>query len=59
MTWLFHLIRDIHQPLHCLAFYSTKYPEGDECGNAIGIRVASSPTNLHSFWEVMGCPGGD
>jgi hypothetical protein len=53
MTWLFHLIGDIHQPLHCVALFSTKYPDGDRGGNAIGIRISSSPTNLHSFWDGL------
>jgi hypothetical protein len=22
MTWLFHLVGDIHQPLHCVAMFS-------------------------------------
>jgi S1/P1 Nuclease len=53
MTWLFHLCGDIAQPLHCVALYSTKYPDGDRGGNAIRIRIASSPTNLHSFWDGL------
>jgi hypothetical protein len=53
MTWLFHLVGDIHQPLHCVALYSTKYPKGDKGGNLIRIRISSSPTNLHSFWDGL------
>jgi hypothetical protein len=53
LTWLCHLIRDVHQPLHCVALYSTKFPSGDRGGNSIRIRIASSPTNLHSFWDGL------
>jgi hypothetical protein len=53
LTWLCHLVGDIHQPLHCVALYSTKYPDGDRGGNAIRIRISSSPTNLHSFWDGL------
>jgi hypothetical protein len=53
MTWLFHLVGDIHQPLHCVALYSAKYPDGDRGGNSIRIRISSSPTNLHSFWDGL------
>jgi S1/P1 Nuclease len=48
-----HLVGDIHQPLHCVALKSTEYPEGDRGGNSIRIRIASSPTNLHSFWDGL------
>ena len=53
LTWLCHLVGDIHQPLHCVALFSDKYPEGDKGGNAIRIRISSSPTNLHSFWDGL------
>lgn len=53
MTWLFHLVGDIHQPLHCVALFSDKYPDGDRGGNLIRIRIRSSPTNLHSFWDGL------
>jgi hypothetical protein len=53
LTWLCHLVGDIHQPLHCVALYSSKYPDGDRGGNAIRIRISSSPTNLHSFWDGL------
>jgi len=62
LTWLCHLVGDIHQPLHCVALYSDKYPDGDKGGNAIRIRISSSPTNLHSFWDGLlgrGTTAGD
>jgi hypothetical protein len=53
LCWLFHLVGDIHQPLHCVALFSDQYPNGDKGGNAIRIRISSSPTNLHSFWDGL------
>ena len=53
VTWLCQLIGDIHQPLHCVALYSSKYSSGDRGGNSIRIRIRSSPTNLHSFWDGL------
>jgi hypothetical protein len=53
LTWLFHLVGDIHQPQHCVALFSEKYPEGDRGGNLIRIRVDSDPLNLHSFWDGL------
>lgn len=41
---LFHLIGDIHQPLHC------GYGE-DRGGNSIDITYGGKPTNLHALWD--------
>jgi hypothetical protein len=62
LTWLFHLVGDIHQPLHCTAVYSERFPEGDRGGNLARIRIRSGPTNLHSFWDGLlgtGTTAGD
>jgi hypothetical protein len=54
MAWLFHLVGDIHQPLHSTALFSQKlFPEGDRGGNL--IRTVQR-RNLHSLWD--GFPGG-
>lgn len=53
---LFHLIGDLHQPLH------VGYPE-DKGGNTVSVFYRNSPTSLHKVWdteiiesEVMGHP---
>ncbi|MEK6324320.1 MAG: S1/P1 nuclease [Acidobacteriota bacterium] len=52
LSWLLHLIGDVHQPLHCTARVSATKPEGDDGGNAVKL---SSPANLHTFWDgVLG-----
>ncbi len=53
MTWLFHLVGDIHQPLHCVAMFSEKYPDGDQGGNLVAISLKSGPVKLHSFWDGL------
>src|SRR5262249_38902617 len=53
LTWLFHLVGDLPQPLHCTAVFSERFPEGDRGGNLALIRIQSSPTNLHSFWDGL------
>jgi hypothetical protein len=55
LTWLFHLIGDVHQPLHTTALFSAEYPKGDRGGNAIYIRVTpeASTINLHAFWDGL------
>ena len=59
MTWLFHLIGDLHQPLHTVALIDPNLfpepPHGDQGGNKLAIRadVNSMPKNLHWFWDEM------
>jgi hypothetical protein len=49
LAWLFHLIGDIHQPLHSTALFSQKlFAEGDCGGKCIPTKQGG---NLHSVWE--------
>ena len=51
LTWLFHLIGDVHQPLHAVALFSdVRFPKGDSGGNGIEVRGKGS---LHSTWDSM------
>jgi hypothetical protein len=68
LSWLLHLVGDVHQPLHCAARFSPQFPDGDRGGN--DVIVASEPgvtvtrpegdakiswPNLHSSWDrVLG-----
>jgi hypothetical protein len=48
LSWLLHLIGDIHQPLHTGALFTPNlFPEGDRGGNL--TRVDGS--NLHAIWD--------
>jgi S1/P1 Nuclease len=53
LAWLFHLVGDIHQPLHTAQLFTVDYPNGDKGGNAICVRVtqAGQPMDLHRFWD--------
>jgi hypothetical protein len=53
VCWLFHLVGDIHQPLHTTSMFSEKFPEGDRGGNLVTIRIRTNPINLHSFWDGL------
>jgi hypothetical protein len=33
LAWLFHLVGDIHQPLHTAQLFNADYPQGDRDGN--------------------------
>jgi S1/P1 Nuclease len=53
LAWLFHLVGDIHQPLHTAQLFTTDYPNGDKGGNEICVRVtqAGLPMDLHRYWD--------
>jgi S1/P1 Nuclease len=42
LAWLFHLVGDIHQPLHTAQLFTTEYPQGDRGGNEICVRVTQA-----------------
>lgn len=49
--WLFHLVGDMHQPLHSTALCSVdQFPEGDRGGNEI-LLVRGK--NLHALWDGL------
>jgi hypothetical protein len=48
--WLFHLVGDMHQPLHSTALFSEQYPRGDKGGNDIPLVQGR---NLHSLWDNL------
>jgi S1/P1 Nuclease len=55
LAWLFHLVGDVHQPLHTTQLFTLEYPDGDRGGNEICIRVKpkNRPIALHKFWDDM------
>ena len=54
LTWIFHLVGDLHQPLHTTALFTKhSFPNGDRGGNAIPIKGQGSVRNLHSFWDTV------
>ena len=55
LSWLIHLIGDIHQPLHCAELVTPQFPlpDGDRGGNSIYVSVGGNPINLHAFWDRL------
>jgi len=57
LCWLFHLVGDLHQPLHAVALVDRElFPgpnHGDNGGNFVMIRThaMAKPSNLHAFWD--------
>lgn len=55
LSWIEHLVGDVHQPLHAVNLYSAIYPKGDSGGNLFAVKRGDTPTSLHSFWDnVLG-----
>lgn len=51
LCWLFHLVGDIHQPVHSSALFTPKkFKRGDLGGNAIAV----GNQNLHRIWDGAG-----
>ena len=51
LSWLLHLVGDIHQPLHACTRLSAALPKGDDGGNRIKLHCTGCPSNLHAFWD--------
>jgi S1/P1 Nuclease len=53
LSYLVHLIGDMHQPLHCESFFNDAYPKGDRGGNDFYIRPARAGVRLHGIWDGL------
>ncbi len=51
LAWLFHLVGDVHQPLHAASRVTERRDEreGDRGGNGFGLDEWNR--NLHAFWD--------
>jgi len=59
LTWLLHLVGDVHQPLHATSRFTHPHQDGDEGGNLVEIRcgqrieVFCRSGKLHTFWDDL------
>ena len=53
LCWVFHLVGDMHQPLHAVSQVSQRFPEGDRGGGLQFVRdpQTNEPVSLHWFWD--------
>ncbi|HZB47166.1 MAG TPA: S1/P1 nuclease [Pyrinomonadaceae bacterium] len=52
LGFLYHLVGDVHQPLHAATRYTAAKPDGDAGGNGFTIKGADGRnTSLHFFWD--------
>jgi hypothetical protein len=59
LTWLLHLVGDVHQPLHTTSRFTNAHQDGDDGGNLVKIRcgqrteVFCRAGALHAFWDDL------
>lgn len=67
LSWLLHLVGDVHQPLHCVTRSDPEHPHGDNGGNLVKIHGQRAPSpcrdprfchkppsdSLHIFWDTL------
>jgi S1/P1 Nuclease len=56
LGFLYHLVGDVHQPLHTATRVTAAHPEGDAGGNFFKIQMPPEAriSNLHAFWDAAG-----
>jgi len=56
LGFLYHLVGDVHQPLHAATRYSQANPDGDAGGNGFRVEMPAETgvTNLHALWDAAG-----
>ncbi len=56
LSFLLHLVGDVHQPMHCETLFDEKFPEpeGDRGGNNAWVKPpGGSAIKLHAFWDQL------
>jgi hypothetical protein len=53
LCWLFHVVGDIHQPLHTAQLFSARFPDGDHGGSLEWVRdpETGEAISLHWFFD--------
>ena len=56
LSFLLHLVGDIHQPMHCETLFDDNFkkPEGDRGGNNAWVKPTTGRAiKLHAFWDQL------
>ncbi|HEV2318373.1 MAG TPA: S1/P1 nuclease [Verrucomicrobiae bacterium] len=53
LSFLIHLVGDMHQPLHCENFFDTDFPNGDRGGNDFYVKPDQRGVRLHGIWDGL------
>lgn len=54
LSWLVHLVGDVHQPLHAANGYWATFPRGDRGGGHLMVGFGQEMVKLHAFWDAAG-----
>src|SRR5258706_3401168 len=49
LCWVFHLMGDLHQPLHDVQLFSAAFPVGDN--EAMDFLIKDPAKDLHHYWD--------
>jgi len=54
LCWVFHIVGDIHQPMHVSDLFSQDFPTGNAAGTMSYVwdPVSDSPIPLHILWDM-------
>lgn len=53
LSYLIHLVGDVHQPLHCASLFNSTYPNGDRGGTEFYVKPGVKGISLHHFWDGL------
>lgn len=53
LSYLIHLVADVHQPLHCESWFNASYPNGDRGGNDFYVKPENTGVGLHGIWDGL------
>ena len=53
ICWVFHVLQDVHQPLHAAQIFSEAFPDGDRGGSRSFVKIEpdAQATTFHRFWD--------
>jgi len=52
LSFLTHIVGDLHQPLHTVSRISAALPDGDRGGNDYYVFYNDTKVNLHHLWDI-------
>lgn len=54
LSWIIHVVGDLHQPMHGTSRSASSHPDGDAGGNGVWVRLRGyerDSINLHAVWD--------
>lgn len=51
LSFMAHIVGDLHQPLHTVTNISRRNPDGDKGGNLTYVQYKGERVNLHKLWD--------